>query len=58
MNLDVASAGPHDSIGRVARLMLDNEIRHVPIVADGAVVRVVSERDILRALLDDEGTNQ
>jgi CBS domain-containing protein len=56
MNLDVASAGPHDSIGSVARLMLDNEIRHVPIVEEGAVVRVVSERDVLRALLNDEGT--
>jgi CBS domain-containing protein len=58
MNLDVASAGPHDSIGSVARLMLDNEIRHVPIVQEGAVVRVVSERDVLRALVDDEGTKR
>jgi CBS domain-containing protein len=52
MNPDVVTAGPHDSIEHVARLMLDNEIRHVPIVEDGAVVRVVSERDVLRALLD------
>jgi CBS domain-containing protein len=58
MNLDVASAGPHDSIGSVARLMLENEIRHVPIVEDGAVVRVVSERDVLRALVDDESTRR
>jgi CBS domain-containing protein len=30
--------------------MLDNEIRHVPIVDDGAVVGIVSERDVLRSL--------
>jgi len=54
MSLEVACAGPHDSIGTVARMMLDNEIRHVPIVQDGAVVRVVSEREVLRALLANE----
>ena len=54
MSLQVACAGPHDSIGTVARMMLDNEIRHVPIVQDGAVIRVVSEREVLRALLADE----
>ena len=54
MNADVAFAGPHDSIRTIARIMLDNEVRHVPIVADGAVVRVVSEREVLRALLADE----
>ncbi|MGZ4678393.1 MAG: CBS domain-containing protein [Acidimicrobiia bacterium] len=52
MNLDVACAGPHDSIEHVARMMLDNEVRHIPIVHEGAVIRVVSERDVLRALLD------
>lgn len=53
MNLDVAYASPNTSIREVAQMMLDNEIRHVPIVHDGAVVRVVSERDVLRALLGD-----
>jgi CBS domain-containing protein len=54
-NPDVACASPHDSIRVVAKLMLDNEIRHVPIVHDGAVTRVVSEREVLRALLTDVG---
>jgi CBS domain-containing protein len=31
--------------------MLDNEIRHVPVVDDGAVVGIVSERDVLRTLM-------
>ena len=53
MNLDVAYASPHDTIRSVADLMLDNEIRHIPIVHDGAVIRVVSEREVLRALLAD-----
>lgn len=54
MNLDVACASPHDSIRMVGHMMLDNEIRHIPIVQDGAVIRVVSEREVLRALLDGE----
>jgi signal-transduction protein with cAMP-binding, CBS, and nucleotidyltransferase domain len=32
--------------------MLDAEVRHLPVVADGAVVGVVSMRDILRVFSD------
>jgi CBS domain-containing protein len=50
MTLDLATASGGDSIMSVAECMLDNEIRHVPIVDDGAVVGIVSERDVLRSL--------
>lgn len=53
MTQDVDCASPLDSIRSVAEKMLADEIRHVPIVQDGAVVRVVSEREVLRALLSD-----
>jgi CBS domain-containing protein len=53
MNLDVAYASPHDTIRSVADLMLNNEVRHIPIVHDGAVIRVVSEREVLKTLLAD-----
>jgi signal-transduction protein with cAMP-binding, CBS, and nucleotidyltransferase domain len=49
--LDVAVAGPHDSIAEVGRLMLDDEIRHVPIVDGHAVAGVASMRDVLSAAL-------
>lgn len=59
MTLDVACASRLEPLGAVAHTMLDNEIRHVPVVDDGAVVTVVSGRDILRALVEAaEGTAQ
>jgi CBS domain-containing protein len=33
--------------------MLDNEIRHLPVVEDGVVVGVISARDALQALADE-----
>jgi signal-transduction protein with cAMP-binding, CBS, and nucleotidyltransferase domain len=49
--MDVAVAGPHDPIATVGRLMVDNEIRHVPIVDGHAVAGVTSMRDVLAAAL-------
>ena len=48
MTLDIETAAPADTIVSVAERMLDDEIRHVPVVDDGMVVGVVSERDALR----------
>ena len=51
MTMTLASAGPDDSLLDVAQVMVDNEIRHLPLVTEGAVVAIISERDVLRALL-------
>ncbi len=53
MTLDLASAGPEESVLVVAKRMLDNEIRHMPVMTDGVVVGVISERDVLRVLVDE-----
>jgi CBS domain-containing protein len=50
MTLDLATAAPGDTVMSVAEHMLDNEIRHVPLVEGGVVVGLVSERDLLRTL--------
>ena len=52
---DVATASPLDTVEDVARIMLDNEVRHVPLVADGAIVGVASTRDVLTVLLAPTG---
>jgi len=52
MTLELATVSPDDTVARVAECMLDNEIRHVPIVDDGLVVAVVSERDVLKSVLE------
>jgi CBS domain-containing protein len=52
MTLDLATAAPSDAVGEVAAQMLADEIRHMPLMdEEGVVVAVVSERDVLRALL-------
>ena len=52
MTEDLAVASPADRIIDVAFRMLDDEIRHMPIVEDGVVVGVVSARDTLRVLAE------
>ena len=49
---DLASASPDWSLHEAARHMLDHEIRHLPVTADGTVVGIVSMRDALRSELD------
>jgi CBS domain-containing protein len=53
MTMDLATAAPEESVLDVAARMLDNEIRHIPVIEDGVVVGVVSERDVLRVLVDE-----
>jgi CBS domain-containing protein len=48
MTPDVICATPDTPIAELIRLMLDNRISGLPIVADGAIVGIVSEGDLLR----------
>jgi len=42
-------AGVHD----LARTMTDHRVRHVPVVADGALIGIVSIGDVVKARLDE-----
>jgi signal-transduction protein with cAMP-binding, CBS, and nucleotidyltransferase domain len=53
MTADVAFASVRESLLAVTTRMLDNEIRHLPVVEDGVVVGVISARDALQALADE-----
>jgi len=55
MTVDVAIAGPNDSIAQVARMMIDNEIRHVPIIEDEVIAGLISGRDALKSFADAAG---
>jgi CBS domain-containing protein len=50
MTIEPVTVDADEPIANVATLMLDEEVRHVPVVRDGAVVGIVSERDVLRVL--------
>ncbi len=53
MTMDLASANTSETILRSAERMLAYGIRHLPISDDGAVIGVVSERDVMRALVQE-----
>jgi len=55
MTEDAAVAAPLDTVADVARMMLDNEIRHVPIIDDDVIVGLISGRDCLRSFADAAG---
>ncbi|MFA5885818.1 MAG: CBS domain-containing protein [Acidimicrobiia bacterium] len=52
MTIDAAIASPHDTVAGVARMMIDNEIRHVPIIEDELIVGLISGRDVLKSFAD------
>ncbi len=49
--LDMVTIDAADPIDTALTSMLDNEIRHLPVVRDCKIVGVVSMRDVLRALV-------
>jgi len=50
MTSDVKTMGPHDAFGAAISLMANHQFRHFVVTeADGRVVGVVSDRDILRS---------
>jgi acetoin utilization protein AcuB len=46
MTAPAVSVRPTDSLFEAARLMVDHQVRHLPVVEDGAVVGMLSDRDI------------
>jgi CBS domain-containing protein len=52
MTGDLASVAPHESIRLAAQRMIDNDIRHLPVIEGEDVVGVISMRDVLRVLLE------
>ncbi|MEX2254558.1 MAG: CBS domain-containing protein [Acidimicrobiia bacterium] len=52
MTEDLVVAAPTDRIIDVTFRLLDDEIRHMPIMEDGVIVGVISARDALRVLAE------
>jgi acetoin utilization protein AcuB len=46
MTKQVITVGPGESVSHAMRLMKDKGIKHLPVVENGAVVGVISDRDI------------
>lgn len=52
MTVDLITVGPNHSIIDVARQLVSANVRHAPVVAQGAIAGMVSAREVLRVLTD------
>jgi CBS domain-containing protein len=52
MTRDVIVGVPEDDLRAVRRTMTERRIRHVPVIADGRLVGIVSIGDVVKAELD------
>ena len=52
MTRDVVVLAPDMSLGETAKIMLDNNIRHLPVVDGKQLITMLSIRDVLRLLID------
>ncbi len=48
---DVVSIDPSESVQAAARLMNDRKIGGVVVIADGSMVGIVTERDVMRRVV-------
>lgn len=50
----VKALTPSDSVVRAMQLMVKHDVRNIPVVDDSAMVGVLSIKDVVKALLDDQ----
>lgn len=55
MKKDVVTAGPYTPIEDAAKLLYENKIGSLPIVEDGLLTGIVTERDVYKALISITG---
>ena len=53
MSRDVLTCGPEDSVKDVMAKMTQRRVRHLPVMADGKLVGVISIGDVVKNRLDD-----
>jgi len=54
MTHDPESVGPDERPGHAAAIMLHGGFRHLPVVVDDKPVGIISIRDLMRLVIDDE----
>ncbi len=52
MTREVATTEPHTPVDDLRLLMTERRIRHVPVVADGGLVGIISIGDVVKSSLD------
>jgi CBS domain-containing protein len=54
MSSPVVTVSPSDDLDHCMRLMTERRIRHLPVVADGRVVGMLSIGDLVKAVIDEQ----
>ncbi|MEO6169864.1 MAG: CBS domain-containing protein [Lysobacter sp.] len=54
MTTDLLTVGPEDTAEHCMALVTDQRVRHLPVVADGHVLGVVSIGDLVKAVIEDQ----
>lgn len=53
MTADVHTCGPNDHVNDLMRTMTDKRVRHIPVVADGNLLGIVSIGDVVKHRIDE-----
>jgi len=54
MSSPVVTVTPHDDVRQCMQLMTDLRIRHLPVVAEGRMVGMISIGDLVRAVIEEQ----
>ena len=54
MTTEVCTATPEDTVNKCMTVMSERKIRHLPVVADGSVVGMISIGDLVQAIITDQ----
>jgi acetoin utilization protein AcuB len=57
MSAPVVTVGPDEPIDAAARLMLEDRIDSVPVMLSGRLVGILTERDLVRHMIEQEATD-
>jgi CBS domain-containing protein len=52
MTRDVITCSPDDTVKHAMKLMTQRHIRHLPVVEDGALISMISSRDVMESRLE------
>ncbi|MDX5372718.1 MAG: CBS domain-containing protein [Pseudomonadaceae bacterium] len=56
MTADVVSVGPRDSVQHCLQLMTDRRLRHLPVLAEGELIGMLSIGDLVKQTIDDQAS--
>ena len=56
MTVEVITVGPRDSVQHCLQMMTDHRLRHLPVVAEGELIGMLSIGDLVKQTIDDQAS--